>query len=618
MLPPSSSLAQDDPLASQQTPSAFLQQTSSSSSNNKGLSKRRYWSVMEQGSLPEKQTANAALMDYAVGTINTMYYDHSGGTNFQPTDFYSNFRSWMRTEKDNLQNRENVVRGLKWLVSTLNDPFSKYMTREELKQEIQGWNNGFLGLGAVVEAPSKAWYIQTTPVLANLPLHNILPAANTFNNKPDTRLAVNQVLSLPIVTAVAPDSPAERAGLTVGDRIVAVGTDGFLGKTESQLEKRLNDRYSAENYLGYPTLTIAKPIYAALRSDDASRERDVIVAYRPAHVKLPTVSVEPFQLNAWAKGDANVHYELLSSQDSIFAPQKVGYIRLTRFSKATTKGFIKAIDDLEASGATSFIIDLRNNYGGIIQEAMLTASTLLRDPHAVLCFTLNSRGGFTPHDVEEYVVDSRYPGYLMSHEPRNVVISQVKRENPAIFEADGIRWNPPSAYASLHEQGVKRNLHRVSLTAAAETPTATNNINNNKWTTSTWLKQRANRQPLVVLVNEGTASSAEVFASALRDNGRTVALVGTKTYGKGLIQHSFPLPDGGALRLTVAEYLTPALQHVTNVGGAQYSMGERIGGGIHPDIVCESKQGIPNNVGADLCVGVALDALEEANTGLNE
>jgi len=63
------------------------------------------------------------------------------------------------------------------------------------------------------------------------------------------------------------------------------------------------------------------------------------------------------------------------------------------------------------------------------------------------------------------------------------------------------------------------------------------------------------------------------------------------------------MPDGGGLRLTVAEYLTPSLQHVTKVGSAKYDSG------VKPDIRCEAS-GIPKNVGADLCVGVALDVLE--------
>jgi carboxyl-terminal processing protease len=62
---------------------------------------------------------------------------------------------------------------------------------------------------------------------------------------------------------------------------------------------------------------------------------------------------------------------------------------------------------------------------------------------------------------------------------------------------------------------------------------------------------------LVVLVNSGTASSAEILAAALRDQGRAV-LVGRTTFGKGSVQTVLPLPEGRALKLTTARYLTPA------------------------------------------------------------
>jgi Peptidase family S41 len=257
---------------------------------------------------------------------------------------------------------------------------------------------------------------------------------------------------------------------------------------------------------------------------------------------------------------------------------------------------------------------------------LLTASSLLRDPHAVLIYTLNSRGGFTPHDVEEYVLDARYPGYRMSRESPRATRDQVKREHPEFFDKDGnsIRsnWSPMSSYASIHEQKMKRGLHLSSSTVLARRQFLSDSA-----TTTTpsvllspaalaQLQSLAAQKNIVLLINEGTASSAEVFASALHDNGRTVALIGTKTYGKGLVQHTFPMPDGGGLRMTVAEYLTPALNHVTHVGGAQYDRwtGAWVGGGIHPDLVCDSRQGIPANVGADLCVGMALDALEEADS----
>ena len=243
---------------------------------------------------------------------------------------------------------------------------------------------------------------------------------------------------------------------------------------------------------------------------------------------------------------------------------------------------------------------------------------------------MNARGGFTPHDVEEYIVDRRFPGYLLSSEPKSITRDQVQRENPAMFEDNGIAWDPPSSYASLHEQVGKRGIRRVSYLENFDL---------------FMRQQRLAQKNVVILMNEGTASSAEVFAAALHDNGRTVALVGTKSYGKGLIQHTFPskfiilqakllswcilltkyilfalatVPDGGGLRLTVAEWLTPALKHVTHVGSARFDRetGVFIGGGIRPDIFCESRQGIPGNVKADLCVGVALDALEEAETSL--
>eukprot|EP00540_Astrosyne_radiata_P014246 CAMPEP_0116824330 /NCGR_PEP_ID=MMETSP0418-20121206/1334_1 /TAXON_ID=1158023 /ORGANISM="Astrosyne radiata, Strain 13vi08-1A" /LENGTH=375 /DNA_ID=CAMNT_0004452683 /DNA_START=94 /DNA_END=1221 /DNA_ORIENTATION=+ len=336
---------------------------------------------------------------------------------------------------------------------------------------------------------------------------------------------------------------------------------------------------------------------------------DVAVGYRKSHVRLPTTSLERFQT---ANGDSVVHYDLLT--DSIFSDelsavssvpfastssQKVGYIRLTRFSRAATAGFLHAIESLEQQGAQSYIIDIRNNYGGVIQEALLTAASLLRDPHCVLCYTMNARGGFTPHDAEEYIVDSRYPGYLLSDEAKTVTLDQVRRESPEMFEADGIAWTPPSSFASLHEQVVKRGIHLVG--------------NKHRSDTAELRQQLQAQKKIVLLINEGTASSAEVFASSLHDNGRTVSMVGTKTFGKGLIQHTFPMPDGGGLRLTVAEYLTPALHHVTNVGAARYDRsGTWVGGGIRPDVYCESKHGIPRDVGADLCVGAAMDALKEA------
>jgi len=72
--------------------------------------------------------------------------------------------------------------------------------------------------------------------------------------------------------------------------------------------------------------------------------------------------------------------------------------------------------------------------------------------------------------------------------------------------------------------------------------------------------------PLAVLVNEGTASGAEIVAGAIQDYGVGV-LIGRKTFGKGLIQQIvLQLPDGGVIKLTTGEYLTPKGRQVHDVG----------------------------------------------------
>ena len=75
--------------------------------------------------------------------------------------------------------------------------------------------------------------------------------------------------------------------------------------------------------------------------------------------------------------------------------------------------------------------------------------------------------------------------------------------------------------------------------------------------------------PLVVLVNEGTASAAEIFSGAMQDNDRAM-IIGRRTFGKGLVQQQIAFPDGSMIRLTIARYYTPSGRCIQK----PYSMGD--------------------------------------------
>ena len=99
----------------------------------------------------------------------------------------------------------------------------------------------------------------------------------------------------------------------------------------------------------------------------------------------------------------------------------------------------------------------------------------------------------------------------------------------------------------------------------------------------------ATNVPIIIMVDQGTASAAEILAGALRDHGRA-KLVGTKTYGKGTVQTFFDLEDGAGLKLTTARFYTPK-------GNSLESKG------LMPDVIIDGFQGEEIVVGSGSSAG---------------
>jgi len=156
----------------------------------------------------------------------------------------------------------------------------------------------------------------------------------------------------------------------------------------------------------------------------------------------------------------------------------IGLIAISRFSDKTPQEVLQAAGDLRATGADRFILDLRNNGGGILESAVEVASQFLD-------------GG--------------------------VVMYETQRNAPEKV------YTAPNASGSL---------------ATA---------------------------PLVVLVNHGTASAAEIVAGALLDRGRA-PLVGQTTYGKGSVQLVFELPGQSSLHVTAYLWYTPSHRQLDKSG----------------------------------------------------
>lgn len=276
------------------------------------------------------------------------------------------------------------------------DPHSNYYDREEFDELKTDQRSEYFGIGASIQS-----YI--------------------YDDNIDT-----------YITSTFEKSPAERAGLRFGDRIVEV--DGIPMRGKQSIEVR-------DKIRGPRGSTVKLTLE---RAADKKIERVDIVRDAVPQPSIP---------------------------DAYILKPGVGYIDMTRgFNYTTTDELLDALERLHSRGMNSLVLDLRNNPGGFLDQAIHVAEVFLRNGQLIL--TQKGRNGFRDN----------------SYESRN------------------------------------------------SSPDTT---------------------PLVILVNENTASASEIVAGAMQDHDRAL-IVGQTSFGKGLVQSIIPLEYGAGLTLTSAKYYTPS------------------------------------------------------------
>jgi len=236
-----------------------------------------------------------------------------------------------------------------------------------------------------------------------------------------------------MIVAVLSGGPSEKVGLLAGDRIVKVNDSTFVGKkiTNEKVMKKLRGKEGSVVKLGIKR--------------NGTRE---ILSYKITRGEIPVNTVD-------------IAYMIEPG---------VGFIKVSKFADTTYSEFLDAITRLRSKGAKKYIIDLRENGGGFMEQA------------------INMVNEFLPAG-------------------KMIVYSQGKAYPRFEAKSDG--------------KGSCINL------------------------------------PMVVLIDEFSASASEIFSGAIQDNDRGL-IIGRRSFGKGLVQQQLTLSDKSAIRLTVARYYTPS------------------------------------------------------------
>lgn len=244
------------------------------------------------------------------------------------------------------------------------------------------------------------------------------------------------------IVAVIAGGPSEGVGVLAGDKLITVDDSLFVGK-------KINNEKVMRTLRGEKGTKVKLGILRAGSPD--------MLYYTVTRGDIPVNSVD-------------AKFIIEPSANSRQKSEKIGFVRVNKFGETTYREFITALAELRAQGASSYIIDLRENSGGYMDQAIRMANEFL------------SRG-----DLIVYAEGRAYPRYEA--------------------KADG--------------------------------------------------SGRFKDVPLVVLIDDFSASASEIFSGAMQDNDRA-QIIGRRSFGKGLVQQQMPFADGSAIRLTVARYYTPS------------------------------------------------------------
>lgn len=273
-------------------------------------------------------------------------------------------------------------------------------------------------------------------------------------------LGIEVTMENGVVKVISPidDTPAFKAGVRTNDLIIAVDKEPIPGMTLTQ---------AVEKMRGPP----GTKVKLTMRRGEKGEPFELTL-------KRAVIKIKP------------VRYRIEGSD--------IGYIRVTTFNEQTQEELDKALAAVKrklGNKLEGYVLDLRNNPGGLFDQAISVSDTFLD-------------GG--------------------------EIVSTRGRSNKMDFLAD-----KPKPGASEKELKI--------LTYSAKKGDAING------------------KPLVVLINGGSASAAEIVAGALQDHHRAIVM-GTRTFGKGSVQTVIPMPPYGAIRLTTARYYTPAGRSIQATG----------------------------------------------------